>query len=90
MKRALILVILVGLPLLNGCSSFNNSISALRSDLSNAPATVTCYSGGKEVYKTITTGKVTTGTGDMAIFRDSQGHIVEAFADCFYVYDVRP
>ena len=72
-----------------GCASLNNTLGSWGTNLSDAPATVTCYSGGKEVYKTITRGKVTTGAGDMASFYDANGHLVEAYADCFYVYDQR-
>lgn len=88
-KLALSAVIVTALAL-NGCSSFNNAIGSWGSNLSNRPANVVCYSGGKEVYRTTTTGKVTTGNGDMASFWDNNGNFVEAFADCIYTYDVKP
>lgn len=75
---------------LGGCSSLDNSIAKTTADFSATPATVTCWSGGEVIYQTTTRGKVTTGTGDMATFYDVNGNLVEIFADCAFVYDVKP
>jgi Domain of unknown function (DUF5052) len=88
MKKLITTLILISVLLsTSGCSSWSNWAGGVKANLSNKPATVTCYSGGKEVYKTVTRGKVTTNGGDMASFYDTNGYLVEAFADCFYVYD---
>lgn len=88
-KLALTAVVLAAIAL-TGCSSFNNTIGSWGTNLSNKPATVTCWSGGQVIYQTTTTGKVTTGTGDMATFWDADGNLVEMFADCSFVYNLKP
>lgn len=97
MKRMIALTAVITALTITGCSSVGNELNKAGADWSNRPATVTCYSGGKEVYKTVTHGKViahplterkvTTGNGDMATFQDSSGHLVEMYADCFYEYN---
>ena len=88
-KLALIVVIVAALTS-GGCSSLQNDIGSMNANWTNKPATVTCWSGGKVIYQTTTTGKVTTGTGDMATFWDADGNLVEMFADCSFVYDTKP
>jgi hypothetical protein len=75
---------------LGGCSSIQNDLGKMGADLSSQPAIVTCWSGGEVIYQTTTTGKVTTGSGDMATFYDENGNLVEMYADCSFVYDVKP
>jgi hypothetical protein len=88
-KLALIVVIVTGIALA-GCSSLDNSLGKIGANYSKNPATVTCWSGGQVIYQTTTRGKVTTGTGDMATFWDAEGNLVEMFADCSFVYNLRP
>lgn len=48
-------------------------------------ATVTCYSGGQEVFKDTSTGKV-EGTGDGVQFRSqTTGRHVRTYADCIVI-----
>src|SRR5690348_1711339 len=52
-------------------------------------ATVTCYSGGKEVYQGRSTGKVSNEQGSDGYFlRDSaRGKLVEVSGQCIVEYD---
>jgi len=88
-KLALSAVIVAALAL-GGCSALDNSLGKIGANFSKNPATVTCWSGGKVIYQTTTRGKVTTGAGDMATFWNAEGNLVEMFADCSFVYDLRP
>lgn len=88
-KLALTAVLVAALAL-GGCSSLQNDIGSINANWTNKPATVTCWSGGQVIYQTTTTGKVTTGTGDMATFWDADGNLVEMFADCSFVYNLKP
>lgn len=87
-KLALTAVIVAAITL-GGCSSLQNDIGSMSANWTNKLATVTCWSGGQVIYQTTTTGKVTTGTGDMATFWDADGNLVEMFADCSFVYDIK-
>lgn len=88
-KLALTAVVIAALTL-TGCSGLDNYAGKIGANLSKNPATVTCWSGGVVIYKTTTHGKVTTDTGDMATFWDADGNLVEMFADCSFVYNVKP
>lgn len=44
---------------------------------------VSCYSGGQEIFKAKTTGKVTSLSGGGWAFRTTDNRFVKTFADCF-------
>lgn len=56
-------------------------------DITNKPATVTCFSGGKEILSTTTIGKVTDApSSDGFFFQDKDGSFKEVVADCISTY----
>lgn len=48
--------------------------------------TVSCYSGGKEIYSAKTTGRVNAMEGGGWQFRTDDNKFVRTFADCFVWY----
>ena len=79
-KIALCLVLLV----LAGCTSKFNRFT---DSITDRPAKVVCYSGGKVIYEGTSTGKPKSEeTSDGYYFTDTDGDSIEVSGDCVFTY----
>ena len=79
------IIILISLALL-GCEA---ELSQWGAYLTDKPASVTCYSGGKIIYQGKSTGKVfSENSSDGYLFEDAaDGKLKEVSGDCIILYD---
>lgn len=84
MKSKLFCCVLLSL-VTTGCTSFQTRVST---QISDSPATISCYSGGKQILEAETVGKpVSENNSDGYLFKDkATGKLVEISADCIIVY----
>ncbi len=84
MKHKLIFYIILFVST-TGCTS---SLTRISTRLTDRPATIICYSGGKEILATETEGKpLSEQNSDGYLFRDkTTGRLVEVSADCVITY----
>ena len=73
--------IILGLFLLSMVGCTDAQISGLKSY--GEQSTIYCYSGGKEVFRTTSTGKVLSLEGGGWAFRSQDNKFIKTFADCF-------
>lgn len=78
-------LIIISILLLSGCTDAGNSKLFSYGD----SATITCYSGGKEIYKGKSTGKVMSEKdSDGYFFKDaSDKKLKEVSGNCVISYD---
>lgn len=67
------------------CTSFQTQFST---QINDSPATIDCYSGGKQILKAETVGKpVSEQNSDGYLFKNkATGKLVEISADCIIIY----
>jgi len=74
-------LIAFGLLVVVGCTDATlGSIEAFGN-----PAQITCFSGGDEIFKDVSTGKVEMLEGGGWHYKSENGSYVRTFADCFVV-----
>lgn len=77
-----LLIVLIGV-LFVGCTDADWDVEVKSIGRS---AHITCYSGGKIIFESQSTGQVTVLSGGGWGFRSTDGKIVKTFADCFVIY----
>lgn len=84
MKNRLFCLALLSL-VITSCASFRTKFST---QISDSPATINCYSGGKQILKAETVGKpVSEENSDGYLFKDkTTGKLIEISADCIIIY----
>ena len=76
------LAIITMIITLSACDATIGKISSMGKE-----ATVTCYSGGKEVIKMRSTGKILSEPGSGYYFKNEKGLMVEIDMPCVILYD---
>ena len=89
MKKTLIITTMLLLSMAcTSCAGWQNGLQRNVNNFINKPASIQCFSGGKEILKEKTNGKVTDDPdSDGFFYRRENGEFVEVSADCIFTYN---